>query len=67
MSERLLAAAVASLNDVVSEIVCGLAVGDEMTKGWAFLVVQTLNEHSRSIGHVPHVTTEQIAEWADSE
>lgn len=56
-------AALASLNDVVSEIVCGLAVGDEITRGWAFEVVKALADHTIELGFDPSVTPEQIAEW----
>jgi hypothetical protein len=55
--------AIAALNDIVAELVCGLATGEAITRGWAFDAVKTIEENQRELGFLPHVTSEQIAEW----
>lgn len=62
-----LAVAVRSLNDVVSELVCGLASGDTPTKGYAYTVVKALAEHTRELGGEPSVDVGALEGWEDEE
>lgn len=62
-----LAAAVRSLNDVVTELACGLATGEQPTKGYAYTVVQSLAEHTRHLGGTPSLDVDAIPDWKDHE
>ncbi len=64
MNEHELTQAVCSLNDVVTELVCGIAAGDEVTKGWAHTVVGTLASHTRALGGSPRVDERTVEHWA---
>ena len=55
--------AVASLNDVVMEIVCGLAAGDDVSKGWAYQVVTSLSEHTTKLGRIPRIEPDDVRDW----
>ena len=55
--------AIAALNDVVSELVAGLASGSTPSKGWAYTVIKTLSEQSRALGVTPQITTQDVAGW----
>lgn len=57
------AEAIANLNDVLAELVCGLASGETPSRGWAFDAVQSIELSQRELGVEPRVTAEQIAEW----
>ena len=59
--------AIRSINDVLSELVAGLAAGETPTKGWAYLAVGTLAEHTRELGGEPSITPEAIDHWAGEE
>lgn len=54
---------IASLNDVVAEVVAGLASGDQPTRGYALTVVKSLAESSRALGFDPTITPEQLEGW----
>jgi hypothetical protein len=60
---RVEAEAIASLCAIVQEIACGLATGEQPSRGWAFDVVKSLAEHAEEVGFDKHITPEQIAEW----
>lgn len=59
--------AIASLNDVVAEIAAGLASGERVSRGYAFVVIKALSESSRSLGVEPSITPEQVAGWEGME
>ena len=61
------ARAIASLNDVVTELVCGLAADEPVTKGWAYTVVGVLAEHTRSLGHDPRIDERTVEHWANEQ
>ena len=64
MSEdRLARQAIASLNDVVSELAAGMASGEKVSRGYAFTVIKTLAGSSRALGIQPSITPETVAEW----
>ena len=62
-----LAEAVRSLNDIVSEIVCGLADEQTPTKGYAYTVVKTLAEHTRKLGGEPSLDETVLDGWEDEQ
>jgi len=62
-----LASAVKSLNDIVAELVCGLAANDSPSKGYAHTVVQTLAEHTRQLGGEPSLDIGAIEGWEGQE
>jgi hypothetical protein len=55
--------AIASLMDIVSEVVCGIASGEKMDTDYAFTVVDSLNMHALALGVTPSISTTQIADW----
>jgi hypothetical protein len=58
-----LAEAVRSLNDIVGELVCGLAADDPVTKGYAYTVVCVLADHTRHLGGDPRIDERTVAGW----
>jgi len=62
-----LASAITSLNDVVVELVCGLAAGDPVTKGWAHTVVASLAQHTRELGGDPRIDERTVEHWANEQ
>jgi hypothetical protein len=58
-----LAGATRSLNDIVAEIVCGLASGDTPSKGYAYTVVEALAKSTRELGGTPSLDVDALAGW----
>jgi len=61
--DETLSQALRSLNDVVSELVCGLAMGDTPSKGYAFTVVKTLAAQTRALGGDPSIDVGALDGW----
>lgn len=62
-----LAGAIASLNDIVAQLVCGIAADETPSKGWAYTAVVTLAEHTRTLGFEPELDGSVIANWEDEQ
>jgi hypothetical protein len=58
-----LAEAVRSLNDIVAEIVCGLASGDTPSKGYAYTVVDALAKSTRALGGTASIDVGALDGW----
>jgi hypothetical protein len=58
---------IAALNDVVMELVAGLASGADVSKGWAYTVVETLSKQSHALGVTPMITAGDVSGWQDEQ
>jgi hypothetical protein len=56
-------AAIASINDVLTEIVIGLAQGSPVSKGYAFTVAFALSRHTKKLGFRPVLSDRDIPDW----
>jgi hypothetical protein len=59
--------AIASLNDIVAQLACGIAADETPSKAWAYTVVLTLAENTRDLGFEPELDASDVADWEEEQ